>query len=128
MFLSYFLVAIGGAVGSVLRYTIQISAIRHGAATFPTGTFIVNIIGSVLIGLIYAISERGNFVSPEARILLASGFCGGFTTFSTFSHESLALLRANQIPLFFLYSFGSFTLCILAAAFGTWLGSLTRHF
>ncbi|WP_010570042.1 fluoride efflux transporter CrcB [Leptospira broomii] len=128
MFLSYFLVAIGGAAGSVLRYVVQISAIRHGAATFPTGTFIVNITGSVLIGLIYAISERENFVSPEIRILLASGFCGGFTTFSTFSHESLALLRANQIPLFLLYSLGSFFLCILAAALGSWLGSLSRYF
>ena len=88
---------IGGGVGSVLRYLAQISINeRMSGIGFPFswGTFIVNIAGSLLIGLFYSISERWN-LSMEMRLLLTTGLCGGFTTFSTFSNDGLSLLRGE---------------------------------
>ena len=88
---------IGGGVGSVLRYLAQISINeRMSGIGFPFswGTFIVNIAGSLLIGLFYSVSERWN-LSMEMRLFLTTGLCGGFTTFSTFSNDGLSLLRGE---------------------------------
>ena len=89
-------------------------------STYPFGTFTVNIIGCFIIGLVMGLSERFN-VSSEWRLLLVTGFCGGFTTFSAFSIETLALLRDAQYLPAFLYIAGSVIIGLLAAFFGYFL-------
>ena len=114
---------IGGGVGSVLRYLAQISINeRMSGIGFPFswGTFIVNIAGSLLIGLFYSISERWN-LSMEMRLLLTTGLCGGFTTFSTFSNDGLSLLRGEFYGTFLLYALLSIGL-LAGGAIGKLLG------
>jgi len=91
------LIGSGGFVGSVLRYLSQQYLQRFFDTTFPIGTMTVNILGCFIIGIIYGLSERGNILTPEMRMLLAVGFCGGFTTFSSFAYESLTLLKGGGL-------------------------------
>ena len=117
---------IGGGVGSVLRYLAQISINeRMSGIGFPFswGTFIVNIAGSLLIGLFYSISERWN-LSMEMRLLLTTGLCGGFTTFSTFSNDGLSLLRGEFYGTFLLYALLSIGLGLVAVLAGEAIGKL----
>ena len=117
---------IGGGVGSVLRYLAQISINeRMSGIGFPFswGTFIVNIAGSLLIGLFYSISERWN-LSMEMRLLLTRGLCGGFTTFSTFSNDGLSLLRGEFYGTFLLYALLSIGLGLVAVLAGGAIGKL----
>lgn len=107
------LVGIGGAIGSVLRYLASTGIQNKFLSAFPYGTMIVNISGCFLIGIIYALAARGN-VSPEWRLLLATGICGGYTTFSTFSYESMSLLRDGEIFYATAYISASVVLGILA--------------
>jgi CrcB protein len=94
-------VAIGGAAGSVLRYTLQ-SAFRFPAwPSLPAGTLLINLTGSLLIGLCAALAERG---APWVRPWLMAGFLGGFTTFSAFSLENMRLLRDGQAATAFAYA------------------------
>lgn len=94
---------LGGGTGSVLRYCVQLLMHeRIVSYTFPWATFAVNIIGSFLIGFFYALSTRFN-LSPEIRLLLTAGFCGGFTTFSTFSNDGMTLLKEEFYGTFALY-------------------------
>lgn len=117
---------IGGGVGSVLRYLAQISINeRMSGIGFPFswGTFIVNIAGSLLIGLFYSISERWN-LSMEMRLLLTTGLCGGFTTFSTFSNDGLSLLRGEFYGTFLFYALLSIGLGLVAVLAGGAIGKL----
>jgi CrcB protein len=102
------LVALGGAVGSVLRYLI--SSIN---TSFPWGTFTVNVLGSLLIGLLVGFVSKG-VLSPEMKLLLVTGFCGGFTTFSTFANESFGMMKAGDVMLMALYVGASVIISILA--------------
>lgn len=116
---------LGGGTGSVLRYSIQLALHeRIVPYSFPWATFAVNVLGSFLIGLFYTLSSRFN-LSAETRILLTTGLCGGFTTFSTFSHDGLMLIRQGFYGMFLLYTLLSITLGICAVwgggAFGHWL-------
>lgn len=86
------LIGSGGFAGSILRYVISMLVHNKFLSSFPYGTLSVNIIGSFLIGVVYALVERGN-LSPEVRIFLATGLLGGFTTFSAFSLDALNLLQ-----------------------------------
>lgn len=99
-------VFVGGGTGSVLRYLLSTGINRLTATAFPWGTFTINLVGCVLIGIAFSLSERWSW-SAEIRLLLTMGLCGGFTTFSTFSNESLQLLRAELYLPFFLYVLGS---------------------
>lgn len=103
-------IAVGGAVGSVSRYLLQMLVARHFVYPFPLGTLLTNILGCLLIGFFYAAAERGTIGSPELRLLLTTGFCGGFTTFSTFSYETIALLTDGQYLYVALYVTGSLLL------------------
>ena len=117
---------IGGGVGSVLRYLAQISINeRMSGIGFPFswGTFIVNIAGSLLIGLFYSVSERWN-LSMEMRLFLTAGLCGGFTTFSTFSNDGLSLLRGEFYGTFLLYALLSIGLGLVAVLAGGAIGKL----
>ena len=106
------LVGLGGGIGSVVRYLCQKWFNENYPHPFPWGTFTVNLVGCFLIGLIYAASEKSTVLSPQVRLLLITGFCGGFTTFSTFAFENMNLLRSGDISYFFLYTIGSVVLGI----------------
>ena len=112
------IVGIGGGIGSIARYLCQKFFIETYPQTFPLGTFLVNIFGCFLIGLFYALSEKGNVLTPEWRLFLATGLCGGFTTFSAFAYENVILLKTDHILIFGLYAAGSVALGILATFCG----------
>ena len=111
------LVGIGSGIGGVCRYLISLF-MSHAQSGFPWGTFTANIIGCLLIGLLWGVTSRFQSLSPSFSLFLMVGFCGGFTTFSTFSKESLALLQANNYILFLLYATGSIFLGLAAVAVG----------
>ena len=114
-------VALGGALGSVLRFLVTQQMLRFGAG-FPYGTLLVNVVGSLLIGLFARM-----FMMPEASVVtraaLTVGFCGGFTTFSTYSVEIILLLEQGRMTRAFLYMFGSTSLALLATLAGLSLGA-----
>lgn len=114
---------IGGGIGSSLRYLTSGWMAGCSFHSFPSGTFMVNLLGCFLIGVFYSLSTRWN-LAPEMRLLLTTGLCGGFTTFSTFSHEALSLLRQNQYTIFSLYITLSILLGIACVFAGAWTGNL----
>lgn len=117
---------IGGGIGSMLRYLVQVCLQSHfSIGAFQWATFSANLIGSFLIGLFYVAASRFN-LSDEARLFLTTGLCGGFTTFSTFSYENLNLLREGNYTTFALYTVLSFTLGIAAAFAGGYAGSCLK--
>ena len=87
------LVGVGGLFGSVARYWVAGVVQRLDGSTFPVGTLSVNVLGSFILGLLMALSLDRGLINANTRLLLATGFCGGFTTMSTFSYETVALLR-----------------------------------
>lgn len=93
---NYFLVALGAAFGGVLRYWLSGAVQKILPVNFPYGTLSVNIIGSFILGIVIFYFDERKLVSPELKILLTVGFCGGFTTFSTFSFETISLLRDSE--------------------------------
>ena len=113
------LIFAGSGAGGVLRYLVQKFFIDLGYVTFPAGTFTVNILGCFLIGLFNALAEKNNLLTPEWRLALTTGFCGGFTTFSTFANENMSLLRNGDYFYFSLYIILSILLGIGAVILGT---------
>ena len=112
------LVGTGGFLGSVSRFLASRLIQSNLPSAFPFGTFFVNITGCLLIGLIYGLSDRSSLLTPGWKMFLAAGFCGGFTTFSTFANENLALLRDGNFFHFALYTGLSVFLGIAATFFG----------
>ena len=112
------LVGAGGFLGSISRYLASRFLQNAIPSAFPYGTFFVNIAGCLLIGIIYGLSERSSLLTPGWKLFLAAGFCGGFTTFSTFANENLALLRDGEFFYFFLYTGLSVFLGIAATFIG----------
>lgn len=91
------LVALGGALGSVLRYKVGALVLHQsGAAPFPYGTFTVNVAGCLIAGLLAGLGEHFNFLTAEVRLFLFTGFLGGFTTFSAFGVETIALIERGE--------------------------------
>ena len=107
-------VFIGGGVGSVMRYLV---GLWIGSAAFPWATFAVNAVGSLAIGLFGGWASRFGW-SESVRLALMVGLCGGFTTFSTFSKESLALAEAGRWCAFTAYTFGGLAIGLIAVALG----------
>jgi CrcB protein len=117
-----FLIGIGSSIGGMLRYVVSQQVQKGFLTTFPYGTLSVNILGCFLIGFVFALSDRGG-LSQDWRLFLATGICGGFTTFSAFSNETLALLRDGQ----FLYAGLYVTLSVVLGLLATFSGySLLR--
>ena len=110
-------VALGGAIGSALRYIISKWINDAIDGSFPLGTMVVNIIGCLFIGLFYGMTERFG-LKGEATLLLTVGFCGGFTTFSTFMNENLSLLRFGNFAYAALYTGGSVAIGLFAVYLG----------
>jgi len=113
-----FLVFVGGGLGSVMRYTLSHVINRSTTSPFPFGTFVVNVIGCFLIGFIMFYSARFGDRAEQWRFFLATGLCGGFTTFSAFSLENVQLLDDQRILLFFAYTIGSIAIGVLATYCG----------
>lgn len=111
-------IAIGGAFGSVVRYLLSKTIQQHWVGVFPWGTMVVNLLGSLLIGILYGLFEKHNILSADMRLLLTAGVCGGFTTFSTFMNESLSLMRGGEMLLCALYIGGSVALGLVAVYLG----------
>lgn len=116
---SALLVALGGAIGSVARWAAVYLVSQQVGVGFPWGTLGVNVLGSFLIGLIAALARTAALgVTPDVRLFLVTGILGGFTTFSSFSLESLGLLQRGALAPALVYIVGSATVGLVAA----WVG------
>ena len=115
-------IGIGGASGSIARYLLNnfLSQI-FARSLFPIGTFTVNILGCFLIGILYGLSNKYNYFTPELRLLMMTGFCGGFTTFSAFTLEGMQLLSDQRFLIFTLYFVLSVFIGLLATFTGNWI-------
>ena len=121
MLKSILIVGFGGFIGTVGRYLVARAFQENISSVFPWSTFIVNIVGCLLIGLIYGISEKGDFISPEVRLFMAVGICGGFTTFSSLANDAFLLLKQDEWIRFALYTSLSFFLGLLAVYAGRFI-------
>lgn len=119
----FLLVFLGGGIGSLLRYIIS-RTFNTYFQHFYLGTFLVNIIGCLIIGLVLGISFKSNLLSQNQTLLLTTGFCGGFTTFSTFALENQSLLKSGEILHFSFYTIASIAVGIFAVLLGLWLSKL----
>ncbi|MCE1199007.1 MAG: fluoride efflux transporter CrcB [Marinilabiliales bacterium] len=108
----------GSFLGGIARYLMAKAVQNSMASAFPYGTLLVNVVGCLLIGLVFGLSERTNLVSDPWRLFLTVGFCGGFTTFSSFANENMALLRDGNFFYFSLYTGSSIFLGLLAVYLG----------
>ena len=118
-----FAVGLGGAAGSIVRYMLSVWLLGgHTLLGFPAGTFTVNAAGSLLIGILLEATS-----SETLGWLLIVGFCGGFTTFSTFSADAVRLLRAECYTAAAAYVGLSVAVCIVFAAAGMWIGTTFRN-
>ena len=95
--MNYLIVSLGAALGGGLRYWVSNITYKFLPATFPYGTLAVNVIGSFILGVIIFMFDDKQLITPGLRLFIAVGFCGGFTTFSTFSLETINLLKDSQI-------------------------------
>ena len=117
---SFLLVFLGGGLGSGLRYLVTITMNQY-SKVLPFGTFTVNMLGCLLIGLILGYVQRENTLTSNQTLLLATGFCGGFTTFSAFANENLELIKNGELFNFSVYTIGSVLIGILAVFIGFYL-------
>ena len=114
------LVFIGGGFGSTLRYLIG-KWLNSDQTGIPYGTFAANILGSLLIGIILGLAAKNNSLTQNQTLLLATGFCGGFTTFSTFAYENHVFLKSGDFMTFAIYTIASFIVGFLAVFLGMYL-------
>ena len=120
--LLYLLIAVGGALGSITRFWLNGVVSSHVGETFPWGTFTVNVVGSFIIGFIATVTGPNGrfFASSNSRQFLMTGFCGGFTTFSSFSLQTLGLVQDDEWLQAGGNVLGSVAICLVAV----WLGHL----
>jgi fluoride exporter len=118
--MTYLLVAIGGALGSMMRYGLSGLVMEMAGGTFPYGTMFVNVTGALLIGVLasFAAPESRFFLPLSARLFLMTGICGGYTTFSTFSLETFNLLREGE----FLPAIANMLLSVAVCVISVWIG------
>jgi CrcB protein len=114
----FLLVALGGAAGTGARYLVSIWAVHVFGPASLVGTLAVNVCGSFLLSVVFELSLTTAWIGPTARLVLATGLLGGFTTYSTFNHETLAMLRSGSWAGAFAYALLTFAGCLLAGAAG----------
>ncbi len=117
MFKTLLLIGSGSFIGGIARYVLGKLAQEQAALDFPLGTLLVNVSGCFIIGVIYGFSAK-ELVNEDWRFFLATGLCGGYTTFSSFSYENIAMLREGETAAFFLYV----SLSLIFGLLATWLG------
>ncbi|MBQ4041174.1 MAG: fluoride efflux transporter CrcB [Prevotella sp.] len=117
MIKDFILVGIGSGIGGICRYLMSV-IMGHAHNGFPWGTFTANIAGCLFIGIMWGVTNRYPNMSQAFTLMLMVGFCGGFTTFSTFSKEGLAMLQSNNYILFLIYTLGSVALGLMAVGLG----------
>lgn len=110
--------ALGATVGAAARYYGSLWAVSYFGTAFPYGTLAINVIGSFILGCFLNLAAARHDIGPQLRLLVATGFCGSFTTFSTFSFEAVALLNAGRYLAGGLYLFGSVALGVAAVMLG----------
>jgi len=116
------LVGAGSAIGGIARFLVHRGVAQIINYPFPLATFLVNFSGSFLIGYLYSASLKQEWLSGSLLLFLATGICGGYTTFSAFSYENIMLIKNGQAPLSLFYILSSVLLGIGAAALGFWAG------
>jgi len=116
-------VALGSAAGGVARFAVALLVQQRVGPAFPIGTLVVNISGSMLLGFLLRYALGTDAISPEVRALLTTGFCGGYTTFSTFSYDTMMLLEDGEG----LRAGGYVLLSVMLSLVGTWLGILAAR-
>lgn len=118
MLKTLFIIGTGGFIGSVMRYLVQIWVEKGLSSTFPFGILVANIAGSFIIGMVFALAEKGDLMNAEWRMFLAVGLCGGFTTFSSFAYNNFTMLKENTLGQFFWNVGSSLFLGIFAVYLG----------
>jgi len=116
------MIALGGALGAISRYGLSQLAINLFGKGFPFGTLIANFVGSLLMGLLFSLIETESLM-PQVKIALGIGFLGAFTTFSTFSLDTVLMIQAGDIQKALLNILFNLGLCLMAVFIGLWLGS-----
>ncbi len=114
------LVFLGGGFGSAMRFLLG-KYLNSPANGIPYGTFAANILGSLFIGIILGLAAKNEAINEQYTLLLATGFCGGFTTFSTFAYENHVFLKSGDFMTFFLYTIASFIIGFAAVFLGIFL-------
>ena len=109
---------LGGFMGTCLRYLTGRLCHLWELGGFPLGTFVVNIVGSFIIGALLGLAERNNFITPTMNVVLVTGFCGGFTTFSSFADDIFLLMQQRNWTIFAIYT----SLSIILGVFFVWIG------
>lgn len=117
------LVFLGGGIGSCLRFLISKYS-NHYFNSVVLGTFLVNLIGCLIIGIVLGISIKNTFLTQNQALILTTGFCGGFTTFSAFSAENFAMFKAGELFQLSAYTLASVLLGMVAVGIGFWLSRL----
>jgi CrcB protein len=115
---TFWAVAVGAAAGGVSRYYLSLAVHNRAGAAFPWGTLLVNVTGSLLLGFLMRYALATPSLSAEVRLLLTTGFCGGYTTFSTFSYETAMLLEDGQYERAATYAAASVAVALVATACG----------
>jgi fluoride exporter len=115
MLKNFLFVGLGAAIGGMLRYFFS-TIIKHN--TFPYNTLLINIAGCLLIGIVFGLSEKSNGISEQVKLFVATGICGGFTTFSAFSVENMQMIKEGDYVTAGVYIFASVALCIVAVFAG----------
>ncbi|MEN9963750.1 MAG: hypothetical protein RL582_845 [Bacteroidota bacterium] len=109
------IVGIGGMLGSMFRYMATLS---FGSTNQPIAIMSINVLGSLVIGMVFALAKNQAWMGEEWKLFLATGICGGFTTFSTFSYDNMQLLQNGKYVMFLLYASGS----VILGGLAVWLG------
>jgi len=115
--MSYLLIGLGGALGAICRYSLGLAIMQNYKGTFPRGTWMINITGSFLLGLLFNLHTQG-LIQDWVLSLFGVGFCGAYTTFSTFGNETVQLIVTNKLRLAAIYVGSSVLLTLIAA----WIG------
>lgn len=118
------LIGLGGFIGSIGRYWVSKLNLSWHLLEIPMGTLTVNIVGSFIIGFLVGISAKSDLISSDLRLFLMVGFCGGFTTFSSFTNESMMLIQNGQLLTVLLYTAASIFLGLIAVYLGYSLTNL----
>jgi CrcB protein len=118
MFKNFLLVGLGGAFGSMARYGVSYLTSKLVISTFPFGTLIINVVGCFVIGILFGLSMRNEWLEDAGWLLLATGFCGGFTTFSTFALENIQMAGRHQAMSALLYTALSLVLGLVLCRLG----------